>query len=151
MSQFQDTVREELVDILDKLQEIYRRSNPNSVLLFATNNPDDQIRSLTAQDVAREISLLAPKTGSEFRCYDAYGHNFKTENQHFGELITTARMGLIDLGYKDIADTSRKLKFRMKVGFGSRVMDYELEGSDGVYRSHFQKSMVISALEQIFR
>ena len=38
----------------------------------------------------------------------------------------------------------------MKVGFGGRVVDYELDGSDGMRRSMFQKSMIISALEQTF-
>ena len=44
-----------------------------------------------------------------------------------------------------------KLRFKMKISFGSRVMDYELEGSDGMFRSHFQKGMVISSLDQTFR
>ena len=58
-------------------------------------------------------------------------------------------MGQIGIGYTEL-DTQKKIRFKMNVGFGSRVLDYDLEGSDGLYRAMFQKSMIISALEQTF-
>ena len=146
MSQHHDTVREELGDILDKLQEAYRRSHPNTVLLFATGDA-----SFTTQDVSRTTSLLAPRQGGPKSLdYNVYAHNIPSGNQQVGQLHTEARMGQIDVGYADRTEPEKKLRFKMKVGFGSRVIDYELEGSDGMYRSQFQKSRVISALEQTF-
>ena len=146
MSQYQDTVREELVDILDKLQEIYRKTHPGSILLFANGDA-----SFTTQDVSRTTQSLFPEEGgSKSLDYSVYAHNIPSGNQQVGQLHTEGRMGRVDVGYVDRASPEKKLRFKMKVGFGGRVIDYELEGSDGMYRSQFQKSMVISALEQTF-
>ena len=142
MSERHDTVREELGEILDKLQEIYRRNRPGIVLLFA-----NELDSFTVQDVSKTTSLLAPMQGIKSLDYNVYAHNLQAGNQQVGQLHTGARMGQIDVGYVDRTEPEKKLRFRMKVGFGSRVIDYELEGSDGMYRSMFQKGMIISALE----
>ena len=147
MSQYNDTLREELGEILDKLQEIYRRNHPNSVLLFSTDDA-----SFTTQDVASTTSLLASREGgTKTLDYTVYAHNIPSGNQQVGRLHTEARMGQIDVGYVDRTSAEKKLRFKMKIGFGSRVMDYELEGSDGMFRPHFQKGMVISSLDQTFR
>ena len=146
MSQYNDTLREELGEILDKLQEIYRRNHPNTVLLFSTDDA-----SFTTQDVASTTSMLAPREGgAKTLDYTVYAHNIPSGNQQVGRLHTEARMGQIDVGYVDRASAEKKLRFKMKIGFGSRVIDYELEGSDGMFRPHFQKGMVISSLDQTF-
>ena len=147
MGQYHDTVREELEEILDALQGSYRKatSHPNTVLLFSTGDS-----SSTVQDVARATSLLAPTTGTKSQDYCVYVHNLLCGNSEVGQLHTEARMGQIDVGYVDRAKLEKKLRFKMRVGFGSRVMDYELEGNDGMYRPHFRKSMVISCLDQVF-
>ncbi len=145
MGQYHDTVREELGDILDRLQEVYRRSHPNTALLFATEDA-----SFTVPDVARKTSGLAPRQGVKSLDYDVYTHNLPSGNSQVGQLHTAARMGLIDVRYTDRTEPEKQLSFRMKVGFGSRVIDYELEGSDGMFRPHYQKSRVISCLEQVF-
>ncbi|MBI5398272.1 hypothetical protein HZB03_02300 [Candidatus Woesearchaeota archaeon] len=126
MGQYHDTVREELGEILDKLQEAYRNSHPNTVLLFATDKATHVI-----PDVARTTSALAPRQGTASLDYKVYTHNLPDGNSQVGQLHTEARMGQIDVGYVDRAEPERKLRFRVKVGFGSRVIDYELEGSDG--------------------
>lgn len=145
MGQYHDTVREELGEILDKLQEVYRRNHPNAVLLFATDEASHAI-----PDVARATSALAPRQGTASLDYQVYTHNLPIGNSQVGQLHTEARMGQIDVKYVDRAEPKKNLRFRMKVGFGSRVIDYELEGSDGMLRPSFQKNMISSYLEQLF-
>lgn len=145
MAQFHDTVREELGEILSKLEEVYRRSHPNTALLFATDDA-----SFTAQDVARAISALAPERGYATQRYSVYTHNINSGNQSVGGILATARMGLVSFGYQDRTEPEKKIGFEMNVTFGSRVTGYKLAGSDGQLRHGFTKDMVTAALEQIF-
>jgi hypothetical protein len=146
MAQYHDTVREELGEILDKLQDAYRKNHPNMALLFATDKATQ-----TIPDVARATSALAPRQGSASLDYQAYMHSLPNGNSQVGDLHTEARMGQIDVGYVDRAEPERKLRFRMNVGFGSRVIDYSVLGSDGeTWHSSHSKSTVISCLEQVF-
>lgn len=143
MSQYHDTVREELGDILDKLQEIYRQKCPDTVLLFSTGGS-----SFNVQDVARKTSGLAPRQGVASLDYDVYTYNILNGNSQAGKLQTEARMGQIDVGYTDIRE--KNLRFKMRVTFGSRVTDYEAQGSDGNFKPSFSKGMIISILEDTF-
>ncbi|MBI2665790.1 hypothetical protein HYX12_04170 [Candidatus Woesearchaeota archaeon] len=148
MSQHHDTLREELGEILDKLQEIYRRAHPNTALLFSTGDA-----SFTAQDVAKTTSLLAPREGGAKTIdYSVYAHNIPAGNQQVGELHTEARMGKIDVGYVDRTSQEKKLRFKIDVGFGSRVINYSVLGSDGqTWHSSHSKPTVIAALEQVLQ
>ena len=147
MSQYHDTLREVLGEILDKLQEVYRRTHPHTVLLFSTDEA-----SFTTQDVAKTTSLLAPREGdTKTLDYSVYAHNIPSGNQQVGRLHTEARMRQIDVGYVDRASAEKRLRFKMKIGFTDRVIDYELEGRDGIFRPHFQRGMVIHSLDQTFR
>lgn len=145
MGQYHDTVREELGEIFDRLQKIYRQSYPAAVLLFADGRTTHAI-----PDVARATSALAPEQGVESLDFHVYMHSLETGNSQVGELHTEARIGEIDVCYVDGAEPEKKLRFKMKVGVGSRVVDYVLEGNDGMFRPNFQKSMIISCLDQVF-
>jgi hypothetical protein len=146
MAQYHDTVREELGEILDKLQEAYKKGHPNSVLLFATDEATQ-----TIPDVARSTSALAPRQGSASVDYQTYMHNLQDGNSQVGNLHTEARMGQIDVGYVDRTEPEKSLRFRMNVGFESRVIDYAMLGSDGeTWHPSHTKSTVISCLDQVF-
>lgn len=147
MGQFHDTLREELGEILDKLQELQRKNYPNTILLFLNGGA-----SFTTQDVARTTSLQAPKRGIAPLDYSIYVHNFYQGNKQVGQLHTEAKMGQIEVGYLDGANPKRFLRFKMDVGSGSRVFNYTVQGSDRItWHPNHTKSTVISYLEQLFR
>ncbi|MBI2136878.1 hypothetical protein HYU06_07440 [Candidatus Woesearchaeota archaeon] len=156
MAQYHDTVREELGEILDKLQEAYRRNHPNTVLLFATGDSSFNVQDVARKtsmlaDVARKTSMLDPQQGVESLDYSVYAHNIPNGNQQVGQLHTAARMGKIEVGYVDRTEPERNLRFRMNVGFQSRVIDYAVLDSDGqTWHQLHSKPTVISCLEQVF-
>jgi hypothetical protein len=145
MTQFHDTVREELTDILGTLESHYKLNSPNEVLLFA-----DGERSLTIADLARETSSLGYQ-GSPDKTYQVYTHSIMGGNKKVGQLVTQPKKGLIGVEISDSGSTKTPFRFKMEVGFGGRVMDYKLEGSDGLVRAHYQKSMIVNVLKEYLR
>lgn len=140
-TRFQDTVREEFTEILERIVDIKKRKNPNSALLFDSNG-----RSYTVQDVAIETQNLY---GSPLptRQYRVYLHNLKDGNKFIGNIDTLGVMGRIDVSYKE--PTDKEVTFRIHVTFGSRVNGYAVKGSDGVtYHESHTKDTIGSLLEQ---
>ena len=149
MGKFHDTVREELEDILDKLQDCYRTppASDDFVLLFSRSEG-----SYSIKDVAREISELTPRTGgTASHNYEAYLHNKSVNTFQAGNLIISAAMGTIEVSYTKIEHSKRVITFKMNVGRQSRVTEYFMKGRTGVWRSLFTKQMVISELELNFQ
>ena len=139
MAEHTDTVRLELSDILSEIHLANRVSNPNEVVLFAHGDTSYGINDITAQ-----ISQLG-YDGAGHRIYDTYSYGIKSGNHSIGILEIDARRGLIGVSYKPTTSGQQnqpELSFKMEIGFGSRVMDYKVKGSDGTFRGAFAKFQV---------
>ncbi|MBT7902780.1 hypothetical protein HN587_02880 [Candidatus Woesearchaeota archaeon] len=150
MVEHEDTASKELSDILSEIQRTHKTHSPNEVVLFA-----HQDTSYTLQDLTAEISSLGYDGAGE-KQYEAYSHGIKSGNSQIGTLQINARKGSIEITYSPQTTTQEstndnELSFKMKVGFGSRVIDYEVKGNDGMYRSHFQKRMVKGLMTDLLK
>ena len=158
MGQYHNTVREELEEILERLQDCYRKEEcyrktpagdrPSGFLLLFSGSEG----SYSIQDVARATSELAPLQGGTASCnYEAYLHNKSVNTFQVGNLRISAAMGTIEVSYTKIEHSKKVITFKMNVGMNSRVIDYDLKGRNRTWRSMFTKDMLISELELKFQ
>ncbi len=147
MGLYHNTVREELEDILGKLQDCYRKTDSGFVLLFSRGQD-----SYSINDAARETSELAPIQGGTASCnYEAYLHNKSVNTFQVGNLRISAAMETIEVSYAKIGRSKKVIPFKMNVDARSKVTEYAVKGRNRTWRSLFTKGMILSELELKFQ